>query len=128
MRKKEVKSIVNDLLNLGSWYNPLGNPFFLIRNKKIRVDLIKGSVLGCGGRDSLWEFYREKINWFKRRVKKLNGNLNDFQKAKIYIDNLIERIEIKYKGELFTGKNVWGEEVSNTNKIKKDIGRVRKAK
>lgn len=102
MKKTHVKSIINSLLTLNEWKRP-SEINSCLKHREIMVDLLKGEVLGSR-KESIWKFYHEKVDWFKAIIKKLNGNLKDFQKANIYVNNITERIEIKYKNEVFSGK------------------------
>ena len=98
MRKKDINGIMNDLLFLSDWKNPI--QLFFIDNK-VEVDLINEKISDFEN-TSLWELYQEKIKWFKERIKKLNGNLEDFQEAKIFTHGSIEKIKIIFKGKEFS--------------------------
>ncbi|MFW6283024.1 MAG: hypothetical protein ACOC1P_03155 [Minisyncoccales bacterium] len=108
MRKKDINGIINDLLCLNDYKNPL-ELFFI--DKKVEVDLINGEISGIE-RDSLWEFHKEKIKWFKKRVNELNGNLEDFQEAKIFVHGAIEKIVIIFKGKKFTKQRFYNQKKS----------------
>ncbi len=103
MRSNEVKGIANDLIHLGEDFNPMN---YLWIKKKFEVDLIGGTKSQVE-RDSLTEFYDEKIKWFKERIKKLKGDLKDFQKAEIIVFGAKEKIEIIYKNKEFSGEVVY---------------------
>jgi hypothetical protein len=112
MKSNEVRGIVNDLLHLGEDFNPM---YYIWVKRKFELDLIteKKSQAEI---DSLTKFYDEKIKWFKERIKKLNGDLKDFQKAKIIVFGAKEKIEIIYKDKEFSGEQVYKWEESDSNK------------
>lgn len=115
MKINEINGIIHDLLELESWKNPLG--MIWIKNK-FEIDLITGKTNQID-KDSLTEIYLNKRKWFIQRVKKLNGNLKDFQKAKISVFGAKEKIEIIYKEKVFEKEFVW--KLTNLNpKIIKD--------
>ncbi len=103
MRKNQVKGIINDLLNLEDWKNPL--QIFFIENK-FKINLLNGEIEYLE-EDSVSELYKEKINWFIERIKNLKGDLKDFEKAEIVVFGKKEKIEIVYKGEKFEGEVVY---------------------
>lgn len=107
MRKNQVKGLINDLLDLSNWKNPLE---FVSVPKKIKVNLLKKQVLGTDD-DDLHDFYHEKIDWFQERVRKLDG-FKDFQKAIINVIGFKEKVEIIFKQESFQGERVFGEDRS----------------
>lgn len=104
MRTKQIQSIVNDLLELRCWRNPL---LAVTLNKKIEFDLIKNKISNHEGSDSLTELLKEKREWFKQRVKDLNGNLKDFKEAKIIVFGTKEKVKIIYKDEEFVNEKIW---------------------
>jgi hypothetical protein len=112
MRSNQVNGIVNDLIHLGEDFNPMA---YVWIKKKFEVDLITGEKSQVE-KDSLTEFYNEKVKWFKGRIKKLNGNLKDFQKAKIIVLGAKEKIEITYKNKDFSGEKIYKLEESNSDK------------
>ena len=108
MRIKEVNGLINDLGDLQSYYNPMG---YIWLKKKRERNLLTGKITPSD-KDSVYDFYFLKIKWFKGRVKKLEGNLEDFKKAKIIIFGAKERIEIIYKDREFFGEVVYKREES----------------
>ena len=104
MRRKEVNGVAHDLIHLESWKNPLG--IFCIKNK-FKIDLITGKTNQVE-EDSLSELCKNKSKWFLERIKKLNGNLNDFQKAEITVFMSKERVEIIYRNKLFEREFLYG--------------------
>jgi len=77
MKKKEIKGLIHDLLDLRIWRHPLELIFL---NRKVEVNLLTGEVLGLD-EDSLWELYKEKEAWFKERV---GEDISHFEEAKIF--------------------------------------------
>ena len=99
MKKNELKGIVHDFLNLSDYQTPLkGNS----PSDKIRLNLLTGEILGTD-EERLIRFYKEKRNWFKKRIKNLKGNLNSFDFAKVTISGKTEKIELSYKKKIFSG-------------------------
>jgi len=95
MRSKEIQGIINNLIKLNNYKNPLRN-FSL---KKIEANLITGKIQTES--QTIKEFLQDKISWFKEQIEKAEGNLKDFKKAKIIIDKQKEKIEIGYKNKKF---------------------------
>ncbi|MFH1311567.1 MAG: hypothetical protein ABIH65_04135 [Nanoarchaeota archaeon] len=102
MRKNEIKGIIHDLLNISEWRNPLA--YASLKNK-VTINLIKGDVLGVD-EDDIHKLYHEKIDWFKKTIKKRGAKLIEFEKAVITIVGAKEKIEITFRGETFTGELV----------------------
>ena len=100
MRKNEIKGIIHDLLNLSEWRNPLN---YISVPKKVTIDLIKRGVVGVDN-DSLYRLYHEKIDWFKKTIKKRGAKLGDFEKAEIILIGAKEKVEMIFRGESFSGE------------------------
>jgi len=95
MRKNQIKSLLHDLINLEDYRNPMHN---ITIKKRREFDLLTGKNFG---EDSLAEFYKEKRKWFLDRIKKLNGNIKDFQEVKFILFGLKEKLTIIYKDQKF---------------------------
>ena len=104
MKANEVKGIVHDLIYLRDWQNPMER--FFIENR-FKINLITGDYDYEGEEDSITELYKEKRDWFIDRVKDLNGDLKDFEKAEISVYGKKESVEIIYKGKKFEKDFVW---------------------
>ena len=104
MRKNQIKGILHDLLRFGDWKNPLE---YAELKKKVEVNLINGVISKYEDED-IFEFFNDKVRWFKDRVEKLGGNLSDFHSAKIFLEGLTEKVEVVYKEEKFSDSIVWG--------------------
>ena len=117
MRKNQTPGIVNDLLNFREYENPLNQVW--IKNK-LDVNLKNGKII-YPERDSLYDFYGYKRKWFMGRVKKLKGNLADFEEARIIVFGKKEKIMIKYKGKTFENEFVYEDTFG------KDIKELREA-
>ena len=104
MRKNEIKGIINDLLDLRSWRNPVSRVWV---KEKVVFNLLsgEGNVLE---EDSIVELLRERRNWFLERVKSLSGDIKDFGEATFEIYGAKEKVKIVYKGESFEGDVVHG--------------------
>lgn len=120
MRKSEVLGIVNDLIELRRWKNPLD---MVWSDNKIIFNLITGE--GNIEEDSIIELCREKREWFLARVKKLKGSLSDFEKASISIYGAKEKVDMVYKGKRFEVEKVYGEAIDEERKMKKEIKRLK---
>jgi hypothetical protein len=116
MRKKDINGIINDLLELGNWRHPMEIVWV---PKKFETNLITGKTNASG---SLKEFYEEKSEWFKKRIKNLGGNLKDFTEAKIIIFGAKEKIKLIYKDEEFVKEKIIGN-VKNHN-LKKELEEI----
>ena len=103
-----MNGIIYDLGDLQSYNNPLG---YIWLKKKREINLLTGKI-APSDKDSVYEFYIQKAKWFKERIKKLNGNLKDFQKAKIIVFGAKEKIEISYKNKEFSGETVYKKQES----------------
>ena len=110
MRANQVKGIVNDLVHVSEDFNPMN---WVWLKEKRNFDLLGKRSFG---KDSLAKLYEMKRNWFLERIKKLKGNLSDFQKAKIYIFGKKEKIEVVYKNQIFSNEQIYGWEESESNK------------
>jgi hypothetical protein len=95
MRANQVNGIVNDLIHFSEDFHPLS---WIWIKEKFDFNLLGKKIFG---KDSLAEFYEAKRKWFIERIKKLKGDLKDFQKANIYILDKKEKIEIVYKNKIF---------------------------
>ncbi|MCR4327717.1 MAG: hypothetical protein NUV46_04005 [Nanoarchaeota archaeon] len=105
MRIKEIKGIVNDLMNVSSWKNPL-SLLPVQPDKKYEINLPTGK-LNVDFEDSITEYLIEKYKWFINRVKNLKGNLNDFEEARIIIYIRKEKVKIKYKKKNFEDEIIY---------------------
>ncbi len=103
MKINQIQGIVNSLLGLSAWRNPLA---LIKARKKLKINLLSGKMK-YGGEDDLSALYKEKREWFLKRIKDLNGNLEDFNEAKISISGNKEKIRIKYKGKVFKTETLW---------------------
>lgn len=97
MRIKEINNLVDSLLSLRNWKNPLWE--FSIK-KKLKFDLLTGKS-NYTRLDSVLELCKEKRSWFLKRISFLNGDLADFQKAEISVEKTFESIIIIYKNKRF---------------------------
>jgi len=97
MRIKEINNIIDSLLNLRDWKNPLWEMWI---KKKLEFNLLTGEN-NYDDVDSVLELCQERRNWFLERVHFLKGNLSDFQKAEIIVGKNFERISITYKNKVF---------------------------
>ncbi len=102
MRKNQIKGVVHDFLWLYEYRTPLLRNSF---SNKLKLNLLTGEIIGTDN-EELIKFYKEKRKWFKNRIKKLKGNLKDFDSAKVLIFGNTEKIEILYKGKSYSGKLV----------------------
>lgn len=124
MKNKDIKGVIHDLSDFCDWKNPLNNLWI----KKIyKIDLIKGKI-NLTGEDSIISFLKNKRKWFKERIKKLNGNLKDFEKAIITIKGAKEKIEIAYKGNKFKKERIYGEWMERQRKLKKELEKLKPIK
>jgi hypothetical protein len=119
MRTNQIQGIINDLIHLGEDFNPL---IWVWIKEKFDFNLIGKKNFG---KDSLAEFYEMKKNWFINRVKKLKGNIDDFQKAKIHVFGKKEKIEIVYKNKEFSNEKIYGLD-NNTKEFLKEMRRQKK--
>jgi len=103
VRKNQIKGIINDLLDLNGYRNPLGK---ISLKNKLEANLLTKELLSVD-EDDVYKFYLEKISWFHNRIKELKGNLKDFEEAKIIASLNKETIKITYKGEKFSDRVVW---------------------
>lgn len=102
MRKKLIPSLMHDLLHLSEDFHPISAR--AVPNKT-EINLLTGKI-NLTEEDSVVELLKEKREWFKQRIKKLNGKLSDFQEAKITIFGVKEKIEIQFKDETFTKERI----------------------
>lgn len=101
MRKKDINGIINDLMELISWRNPVhDNMAFSFIGNKLTLNLLTGKI-EYPEEDSLTKLYREKRDWFVKRVHNLGGKLSDFEEATIIVFGAKEKVKIRYKGEVF---------------------------
>jgi hypothetical protein len=100
MKKKEIKGIIHDLLELRGWKNPLENIFV---DRKIEVNLLTGEIFGLE-QDSLWKLYKEKSEWFKNRV---GSAIKDFEEAKILAYGAEEKIKIVFREKTFEDSKIY---------------------
>jgi hypothetical protein len=103
MRKKLIPSLMHDLIHLQEDFHPAGP---LSVPNKTEINLLTGKI-NISERDSITDLLKEKREWFKKRIKKLNGKLSDFQSAKITIFGKKEKIQIKFKDEIFVKEVVY---------------------
>lgn len=120
MRANEIKGIIHDLINLESWRNPIS----WIKNR-FEIDLISGKI-NYLGEDDVSAFYKEKRQWFVDRVKKLKGDLKEFQYARIVLYGAKEKVEISYKGKKFEKDIVYGDNVEKS--VKEEIKNMKAVK
>jgi hypothetical protein len=97
MRKKLIPSLMHDLIHLQEDFHPAGP---LSVPNKTEINLLTGKI-NISERDSITDLLKEKREWFKKRIKKLNGKLSDFQSGKK------EKIQIKFKDEIFVKEVVY---------------------
>ena len=99
MRKSDINGILNDLVDLNNWVNPIAKikiPF------RFEIDLLTGKTNQNQNEiDSLTYFYNAKRKWFLDRIEKLGGVLEDFQEAKIIAFENKEKIILVYKNERY---------------------------
>lgn len=119
MRVNQVSGIINDLIHLGEDFHPM--TWIWIKEKRDFNLLEKRSF----GKDSLAEFYEAKRKWFLERVRKLKGNLGDFQKANIHIFGKKEKIELVYKNKIFLKEKIYGLE-ENAREFLKEMRRQKR--
>lgn len=105
MRKKDIQGIVNDLINLEAWKNPL---YWAFVRERRTFDLLSKKIAPEEKGDSISELMEDKRAWFQERIKNLKGNLNDFKKATITVSGFIEKIEIIYNKETFFQEACYG--------------------
>lgn len=103
MRKSDINGILYDILDLNNWVNPL---YRIKIPEKFEIDLLTGKT-NQKEEDSLTEFYNAKRKWFLNRVKKLDGNLNDFQEAKIIAFGNNEKIILVYQNKKYEKEQEW---------------------
>jgi hypothetical protein len=106
MRKSDVRDLINGFLELDAWRHPLAR-FSVVDN--LELNLLNGKIT-YPDKDSMFEFYTNKYNWFKERIKKLGGE-SEFQKAEVKVSGRRERVEIIFKNENISGEKVFGEAV-----------------
>ena len=97
MRIKEINNIIDSLLNLRDWRNPLWEIWI---KKKLVFNLITGEN-NYKNSDSILELCQERRNWFLDRIRFLKGNLSNFKKAEIIVGKNFEEINIIYKDKIF---------------------------
>lgn len=103
MRKNQIKGVVHDLLHLLEDFHLLN--YIWLKNK-FELNLLTGKI-NYPGDDSISDFFKKKREWFIHRIKSLNGNLSDFETAKIICFGAKEKVEIVYKGEKFEDEIVY---------------------
>lgn len=107
MRTNELKGVVHDLIWQENWQNPVASGFISDSFfKKVICDLKTGEVLPARD-DDISKMLKSKAEWFADFVKKKGGDLKDFEKAEIQIIGKKEKVFLIYKGEEFSGENVW---------------------
>ena len=116
MKIGQVKSLLHDLIELENYKNPLNNVWI---KKKIVFDLLTGEY--SGEEDSFKELYGEKRTWFLDRIKKLNGNLGDFEEIKFTVFGAKEKLIIRYKGKNFEKEVVYEGWIDLQNKMRKEM-------
>jgi hypothetical protein len=97
MRRKDIGGIVNDLIELRCWWNP-ARMFWI--EERIVFDLLTGVSNGLPT-STLHKLMRAKRDWFLRRVRSLDGDLEDFERAEIVVYGMKEVVSLVYGGELF---------------------------
>jgi len=95
MRLSQIQGVVNDLLYFRGYENPLSRIWL---KNKFEMNLISGGI-NYPGEDSVSDFYKNKRKWFIGRIKKLQGDVKDFQIAKVIVFGAKERVLIKYKNK-----------------------------
>lgn len=103
MRISQIQGIVNDFLDFRGYENPLGRIWV---PNRLKMDLKTGEIV-YPEKDSIHDFYGYKRKWFVGRIKRLNGNLADFEGAKVTIFGKKEKITLKYKGKTFENERVY---------------------
>ena len=121
MKKNQIKSIVNDILELENWANPLNEIF---SKEKYEMNLLTGKR-NFPGKDSITELLLRKRKWFVNRIKNLKGNLKDFEKAKITVNKNKESVEIIYQGRKFEDKTIYNSLGADIKKIKAKITKLK---
>ncbi len=121
MTQGEVKSIVHDLIKFQDWQNPLQNFW---SERKIEFNLLTGEV-NVSEEDSFIEYCKNKRKWFIDRVKKLKGNVKDFEGAKIILFGAKEKVIIKYKGKLFEEEMIYGRWMEDQKNLRKGIKKLK---
>lgn len=122
MRLSQIQGIVNDLLDFRGYENPLSRIWL---DNKFEINLVNGKISYLG-EDSITEFYKNKRKWFIGRIKKLGGNVNDFQEAKIIVFGAKEKILIKYKNKIFEGEKFYEDNIGkDIRKLREDIKKLK---
>jgi hypothetical protein len=105
MHKKEMQEIVNDLLELHSWRQPLKETQ---TKHKTGINLLTKTITGIT-EEKIEELLKEKSDWFKQRITKENINKKDLQEAKIIIiiQGCTETIKVTYKEKEFKQSKAW---------------------
>ena len=105
MKKKEMQGIVNDLVELRSWRNPLKR---ISVKGKATLNLLTRNVSGpIHEKDSLGKLLKEKLEWFKERMIKEGIDTSFISEAKIIINRCTENAKIIYKGKEFKASKAW---------------------
>jgi len=117
MRIKEINGLVNDILDLQNWKNPLH--LFCVENE-YQIDLLTGKH-NQNEEDSITELLKYKGKWFKQRINDLNANPSDFQKVELTIHLAKEKVEIIYKGKSFEKERFFEHKKYPINEIKKGL-------
>jgi len=103
MRLSQIQGVVNDFLDFKGYENPLNHIWL---KNKFEMNLISGGI-NYPGEDSVSDFYKNKRKWFIGRIKKLQGDVKDFQIAKVIVFGAKEKIKIKYKNKIFENEIVY---------------------
>ena len=103
MRTKEINGIINDLLELINWKNPMWE---IGIKRTYEINLLNGN-LNNNLKDDLTKYLSEKYKCFSDRIKELKGKMNDFGEAKIKLFIRKEKITIKYKGKTFEKERIY---------------------
>jgi hypothetical protein len=122
MKSGEVKNIAHNLAEINGYLNPL---YYVFLSKKRIVNLLTGKI-NPPDKDSFYDFYIKKIKWFKERVKKLKGELKDFQKAEIIALGIKEKVNITYRGKEFSHERKYGLDENKDEKLKEFLKEMRK--
>lgn len=102
MKKSQIKGIIHDLLHLEDWKNPI---YSVQLKETYEMNLLTGKG-NLPQKDSVVEMLKRKSEWFRKRIKDLDGKLSDFKKAKFTVRGNKEKVEIIYKGEEFVGEEI----------------------
>jgi hypothetical protein len=100
LKKSEMQGVVNNLLSLNRYKNPL-NHFFCLR--EITLNLLTREVFGVAEDDDFVLFLKKKYNWFDYILLSNKLDKKDFGESIITMKGNKEEVEINYKEKLFKG-------------------------